>query len=170
MQFQSKASAYQVLIRPELKKWSPDGMVLLDTIPALTAKFGDPGPEYRYQNPLTGEWDVTVQGRGHFFDSLAAQEENGWTDDEREMVEKVLVGLCNKTPEYIWLYEEAKHPAPWPTYDTTHHNQIPVLAEQLGLVDAALAYERQNKERPAVIEKLEALVAQDQAEEELTAA
>src|SRR4051812_21037169 len=85
LQFQSKAGAYQVLVRPEVKRYSPDGMVVIDTIPRLTAEFGKWGEEYRYANPLTGEMDRGADMRGFFFDSKIAQEENGWSDDDREI-------------------------------------------------------------------------------------
>ena len=169
MQFQSKAAAYQVLVRPERKRWSPDGTVVLETFPPLTAEFGIWESEYSYQDPMTGQIEKGANVRGHFFDTEIAQEQLGWSDEDRETVEKVLVGLCNKMPEYIWPYKETPIAAPWPTYDKTHHNEIPSFAEKLGLAESALAYERQNKNRDSVVEKLESLLKQDVAEEELTA-
>jgi hypothetical protein len=60
---------------------------------------------------------------------------------------------------------------PWPTYEETHHKQIPVLAEQLGLVNEALAYERaREKPRAEVTERLEGLLQGKVEEETLTAA
>lgn len=170
MQFQSKAAAYQVLVRPEVKRYSADGMVVIDTIKPLTAEFGKWGAEYKFQNPMTGSMDTTADIRGHFFDSVIAQEENDWTDEEREIVEKCLLRECNRFPEYIWVYSEPEVPAPWPTYDDTHHKQIPTLAETLGLVEQSLNYERKHKNRPEVVKLLEEALLKDTVEEELTAA
>lgn len=170
MQFQSKAAAYQVLVRPEVKRYSPDGMVVIDTIRPLTAEFGKWGAEYKFTNPMTGATDTTADIRGHFFDSVVAQEEEDWTDEEREVVEKVLLNLCNKVPEYVWVYSEPEVPAPWPTYDDTHHKQIPTLAETLGLVSEALLYEQKHKNRPEVTKLLEEALQRATVEEELTAA
>ena len=46
-------------------------------------------------------------------------------------------------------------PAPWPTYDSMHHNKIGPTAHDLGLVAEALRYERATKNREAVIKALE---------------
>lgn len=170
----SKASAYQVLVRPRKDIWNHDGSVLIDTRPALTAEFAFHGGEFTFHNPLTGSQDIGADIRGHFFDSAQQAEEKGWTQEEHDSVVNALDRQCVATSEFVWEVTMAKVVAPWPTYDSAHHNTIPQLAETLGLVGEALAYEQQEKNRPAVVEKLTELVnaaqVQDDAADLLTAA
>lgn len=170
----SKASAYQVLVRPRKDIWNHDGSVLIDQRDPLTAEFAFHGGEFTFHNPLTGADDVGADIRGHFLDSAQQAEEKGWTQEEHDMVVQALDRKCKSEPEYVWEVTLSKVAAPWPTYDSAHHNTIPQLAETLGLVGEALAYEQQEKNRPAVVEKLTELVnaaqAQDDAADLLTAA
>ena len=170
----SKASAYQVLVRPRKDIWNHDGSVLMDQRPALTAEFAFHGGEFPFENPLTGMNDTAADIRGHFFDSAQQAEEKGWTQEEHDMVVKVIDMKCKSEPEYVWEVSLAKAEKPWPTYDTAHHNQVPALAEQLGLVEQALVYEQQNSNRASVVAKLSEILErqsdQDGAEEALTAA
>jgi hypothetical protein len=170
----SKASAYQVLVRSAYDQWNQDGSVLLSRRPPLTAEFASHNGEVRFENPLTGQMDTGADIRGHFFDSAVQAEEKGWTQQEHDDVVAVLDRLCVQDPEHIWAHSVAKAGKPWPTYDGVHHNQVPVLAEQLGLVAEALTYEQQNANRASVVAKLseilERLSVQEGAEEALTAA
>lgn len=170
----SKASAYQVLVRSKKDVWNHDGSVLLDTRPPLTAEFAYHGGEFEFQNPLTGAMDRGADIRGHFFDSAQQAEEKGWSQEEHDMVVKIVDQKCQSEPEYVWEVSLAKAGKPWPTYDGVHHNQVPVLAEQLGLVAEALVYEAQNAARASVVEKLSEILArlqeQEGAEDALTAA
>lgn len=166
----SKASAYQVLVRPRKDVWNHDGSVLLDTIQPLTAEFAYHGGEFTFHNPLTGSQDIGADIRGHFFDSAQQALEKGWTQEEHDMVVNALDRKCQTEPEYVWEVTLATVTAPWPTYDKAHHNQIPVLAEQLGLVAEALAYEQQQQQRPSVVAKLTELLQAEVSDEELTAA
>jgi hypothetical protein len=168
--YRSKAAAYQVLVRPEIKKWDATGSVVIDRIPPLTAEFAYHGGEFPFRNDLTGAMDMAADIRGHFFDSAQQAEDKGWSQEEHDIVVKVLDGLCVKAPEYIWEYSAPKVEKPWPTYDDTHHKQIPTLAETLGLVAEALQYEQQNKNRGEVVERLTAMLEQPAEAEELTAA
>lgn len=170
----SKASAYQVLVRPKQDEWNRDGSVLIGSRPPLTAEFAFHNGEYTFDNPLTGQQDRAADIRGHFFDSAQQAEEKGWTQEEHDEVVGVLDRLCLSDPEHIQPHSVAKAPAPWPTYDKAHHNQVPVLAEQLGLVAEALVYEQQNANRASVVAKLSEIVEREQAvegaEDALTAA
>lgn len=152
--FRSKFAAYQVLVRPQRQIWNVDGSVVIDTVPALTAEFGQHGGEYDWVDD-TGATRKGAIIHGFFFDLDAAKEQNGWSDEDALLVQKVLLQQCKKTPGDVWVYETAKPNAPWPTYDTTHHNKIPVLAEELGLIDEAINYESANKNREGVIAALQ---------------
>ena len=173
-QYQSKAAAYQILIRPEIKKWDATGSVVIDTVPPLTAEFAKHLGEFGFTNPMTGGQDTAADIRGHFFDSAQQAEEKGWSQEEHDLVVRVVDGVCAQQPEYVWEWVQQHAPKPWPTYDEVHHKSIPGLAEQLGLVAEALAYEEQTKNRREVVEKLvdilDAAADADAAEDALTAA
>jgi hypothetical protein len=167
----SKASAYQILVRPKRDKWNHDGTVLMDTFPPLTAEFAYHGGEFSFHNPLTGSQDVGADIRGHFFDSAQQAEEKGWSQEEHDAVVNAVDRKCKTEPEYVWEVTMAKAEKPWPTYDDTHHNQIATLATTLGLVAEALVYESENKNRDSVTEKLrEALPIAPVGDEEFVAA
>lgn len=173
LQFTSHASAYQVICRPSRQLLTPDGVVY-DETRELLAEFGVHGAEYSYARP-DGTTDTAADIRGHFFDLDSQAEQKGWTTDEKEIVaRKLLREIITKFPGECQLYSAPSAAKPWPKYDETHHNQVPVFAEQLGLVDAALAYEKQNAARPSVLAKLQEIGAQpkptESIVEELTAA
>lgn len=167
--FRSRYAAYQVLVRSEIKKWDATGSVIIDTIPALTVEFAKHLGEFDYKDD-SGATRRGADIRGHFFDLDSAAEENNWSDDDKELVRGTLLRLCKIAPGDIWVHETARAAAPWPTYDQTHHNKIPVLAEELGLLDEAITYESQNKNRESVIAALEERKRTAQVAEELTAA
>lgn len=105
--------------------------------------------------------EVTVQQWIAYYDSVEDQAAMGWTDEERKAIEEKLDGH-----HAAMLVERPRVAAPWPTYDETHHGKIAALAEELGLVSQALAYEADNKKRPSVIEALQELApAPDPADE-----
>lgn len=127
--------------------------------------------EFKYVDPMTGREEIGADIAGGFFDSVEAQQREGWTDDEREMVERRLLSLSETWSEAVQPYEEAPVAVPWPTYDAaTNYLEIASLAEKLGLLGEALAYERQNKNRDGVVKALEAKLADKQADETLVAA
>lgn len=56
--------------------------------------------------------------------------------------------------------EKPRMSPPWPTYETTHHKSIANTVRDLGLdVESVIAYERQERNRPGVIDDLAALLA-----------
>lgn len=98
-------------------------------------------------------------GRIGVWDSVEWQAKYKLTDDDRERAEQMLLTSGRLGNEFI-VIEEVKAAKPWPSYDETHHNKVSVLASELGLVNEALAYERENKNRSSVVEQLEASLAQ----------
>lgn len=171
--YRSKFSAFRVNVRSEAIHVHPSTGVVISKTPPLVAEFAKHGAEYEYKT-VDGQVDKAADIRGHFFNTASAQQENKWTDEERESVEAVLDHWCERWPEAVWVTTVAKTEKPWPTYDDVHHKQIPTLAETLGLVAEALAYERENKNRGEVVEKLSELVNAAEtaavAEQSLTAA
>lgn len=166
--FYSPFSAYQYIVRPLVKQYGPDGLTEIGEIRELLAEFATHRGEYRYED-ADGNTQVAADIAGHFFNLDAQAEQKGWTDEEKEYVANRLLKACTQYPGEISLHTKAPVARPWPKYDETHHNSIPTLAEQLGLVAEALSYEQENKNRESVIEKLTELLVSAQEETELTA-
>lgn len=100
------------------------------------------------------EEHLSPRSRISGFDTVLAQNEFDWTDEEREIVEQKLLTSEHLGSDHIELKPE---PAalPWPTYNTDDAETIAIIAKTIGLVDQALRYERENANRPEVIEALE---------------
>lgn len=87
------------------------------------------------------------------FDSLLAQEENGWTDEERELVEQKLLDSPHYGSDHR-VIEKEPAARPWPTYDGDSVEQIVMIARATGLVEASIEYELENAKRSEVIDAL----------------
>lgn len=107
--------------------------------------------------------DPVFCGRIGVWDSVAWQAEYSLSDADREAGENLLLNDSAYGVEYI-VVEAVKAAKPWPSYDDTHHNKVVSLAAELGLVAEALAYEQENKQRPTVIEQLEAALPTESGE------
>lgn len=91
------------------------------------------------------------------FDTVQAQESQGWTDDERELVEKVLLSSGDFGRDFIRLDEDAVAASkPWSTYDDTPGEKVVGLAKDLGISLAdVLAYEKANRNDAGLVYVLE---------------
>jgi hypothetical protein len=94
------------------------------------------------------------------FDSLVAQEQNGWTDEERQMVEERLISDAEKY-ENVVVAPRASVPPPWPNYDL-YQGTVPQLMKKLVAeghdVNKTLIYERETQNRDRVVEAIEELL------------
>lgn len=146
--------------------YTPDGSgIVRDEIPALWAEFGVYGNEFTYEDPMTGATEIGSEFRGGYFNLDEQAREKGWEDAEKEVVARHMLTMLSKPWAQFTLHEQARIPAPWPTYDETHHSKIVDLASTLGFVGEALIYEEQNKKRPSVIEGLREALAKAQTEQ-----
>ena len=151
-----------------------DGSLRTEEIRPLWAEFGTYGGEYRPSldgsEPLNDLYDghplVFADIRGGFFDLDVQAEEKGWSDTEKEVVARHMLRKLNEPDCQFTMLEATRVAAPWPTYDSMHHNKIPVFAADSGLIPQALAYELQNKKRESVIEKLRELAAAPATDDE----
>lgn len=178
MKFQALKNPGMVAhVKDPVMQFFPDGRERLIR-PALVADFSEQslGPESYagYDDPLNGrDTYVAVRGGG-YLDTEEAQKRHGWTDEERQTVDDHLTFLATTPPlgmeGDIKIYEKPVPVAPWPTYDSMHHNTVAETAKTLGLAAEALRYETQTKNRPAVTAKLQELVEDQIGEESLTAA
>ena len=169
LKFRSRYAAYQYIVRPRKGVYAADGTEI-DVIPELLAEFGIAGEEFSYVDPDTNEQTVGADIRGHFFDLDQQADEKGWSDEDRALVAKVLLRNQPKFAGDYQLYSVAPLAAPWPTYDTAHHNTIASTAAATGLVAQALAYEKQNKNRQSVVDKLQEELDRDAVADDLVAA
>lgn len=105
--------------------------------------------------------------RVSWFDSLLAQQENGWTDEERKIVEDALV---DGQGVYFVVADQPLLAPPWPAYDSlvaVGRRTADMVAEKIlekvvedGYDPAyVLAYEEQHANRPYVVAALQGLVA-----------
>lgn len=98
------------------------------------------------------------------YDTDACAREYGWSAEDKELVENVL----RNHPLNGYRFIEVEDPSltaapPWPNYDAAQWKQIPILAVEFGAdISYCIEYEKQNKNRPAVVAALEELLAKDE--------
>lgn len=121
------------------------------------------------------QYDENPVHRLSSFDSLWAQKENGWSDEERLIVEeRVKTGPGNGV-DYI-IVDTPRVPAPWPGYDKlvsqgarTVQKVAEKIVETIRETEVpaghVLAYERENLDRPEVVKALEAMLVEEPSEE-----
>lgn len=116
--------------------------------------------------------NVRADIRGGVFVLDYVADQKGWTQEQKEIAARKLLRVAlDPNQADITLYEAPVPTAPWPTYDKlTNYLEIAKLAETLGLLHEALAYEKYNKKRDGVIKALEERIAEREAEDSLTAA
>ncbi len=161
--YKSRHAGLLVKVRSGLSQRHPVTGDIIGETPSVWASFGEPTGTARFNNPLTGEWDELETFQGGLFDLDSAAEQNNWDDDVKEMVRRKLDNLCEKQPATCQRVDYVIEPAakPWPTYDDLADiEEIALLAGSLGLTGKALAYERENLNRAALLDLLdEAAVA-----------
>lgn len=140
---------------------------LIDTIPGIDAEFIHGGvPEWAQEIALENKqfqqrWGGLPEGvdpRMYIakYDTRMEQDANGWDDETREMVENTLL----KHSDFGSRYVVAETPKeldlpPWPNYDDIQWRQIVPTGREIGAdFEYILAYEREHKNRPGVIEQL----------------
>jgi len=152
-------------VRSELLTRHPVTGDVISTRPAISAKFGRLGDEQAVFNPLTGEMVMVADIQSGVYDTEVAQAQEGWTDEEREMVERKLDEIADRIPAYVQklVPVHVAAPAPWQTYDQTAPEKVAALAAELGLVPEALRYERENANREPIVTALEAAMDPEDA-------
>jgi len=75
-------------------------------------------------NPLTriGVWD-----------SEAAQQQENWSDEYREAIEKRVIFLASQRPTRCLVVDMPKAPKPWPLYDEQDEDEIVAFAIGTGI-------------------------------------
>lgn len=166
--FHSPHANLQVICSKTRIKFHPVTGDEIDRTPGIWANFGKLGPQYSYENPLTGEVGTGAEISGHYYDTDVEAAQNGWDQDTKDMVERKLRALAVREPARIQeeVREIVRAARPWPTYDSLDAAQVLELAPALGLEAEALAYERENRGRPTVIDGLTAEAPAEPVEDE----
>jgi hypothetical protein len=159
--FGSAFSAQRVVLRARKDIYAADG-TKINEIPELVAEFATHGGEFDYENP-NQEQDKAAMIFGNYFDLDSFCDANDLDAEERNLCAKRLLWWADRAPSEIWLHSVPKLPAPWPKYDQAHPKSIANLADQLGLLAEALAYEEQNKNRAGVVKALRDALSKEQA-------
>ena len=174
MRVLARYGRYMVQVRPQVSEGYANGVVKVTQTPLL-AEFreGLMTPEeralckqnwtfngfYQEQDEVT---PVEPDYRLGLFDSIAAQIANNWTDEERRLVEEALEETARREPNSVIVVHEIKLPAPWPTYDVfagSVNALCTKIMEDGYTLEAVLAYEEANQDRPEVVAALKQLIA-----------
>jgi hypothetical protein len=186
--FLSKYAGYVISLWPERYHIYPDGSREMIAQPgAADFEFGletsqEFVPEDEDGRPVTtspvmGMEDYSSMSnmradiRGGAFDLDSMADYYQWTEEQRDTAARKLlrVALDPRQPQ-VTLFEPKAPEPPWPTYDKLqNYLEIAKLADDLGLLVEAIAYERYTKRREGVLSALEARRRDREAEEALTA-
>ena len=171
MLFVSRASRLRVSFRGKQKVFAPNGEVI-DERPRVFAEFRHgPVPDWAMKQVkrrldfgfLAEGWTPEMQISS--FDSVVAQNQNGWKDEEREALENHL--MARGSEDFI-LVEPERAPKPWATYDKLFARkgmtQEQAVEKIISIVvdtgidpRSVIEYEAENKNRADVIEAMESL-------------
>ena len=151
-------------VRPPLVQYHPVTGVIIGQQEAIRAEFGQLGDEFPITNPETGEIEMVANISGHFFDTEVAAQLNDWDDATKESVEALLLMKCRQVPGFIQqvVKEHVPAPKPWATYDELEIEAILEVAIATKLLPETLLYERENLQRPELIEALEDRMLEDE--------
>jgi hypothetical protein len=182
--FLSKYGKYGLSVRAQIVEAYAQGMTRETTSPlyaqfevppALTAREREWALAHFAFNGLQQEMDeathVPPDHRIGRFDSVAAQAQGGWSDEERIAVENELIRTAEIVPEELTLLPEIVVPAPWPSYHDfkgTGAALAKKVREDGYDPNEVLAYEVAHENRDEVVAALGQLIAADV--EELTEA
>jgi hypothetical protein len=97
---------------------------------------------------------VSPRNRISGFDSVVAQRDLDWTDEEREIVETALRNSFAYGDEFIEVTQKAAA-KPWPMYDSADPETILTIALSIGAdLDEVYRYESENANREEVLKAL----------------
>ena len=143
--------------------------------PRVHAQFARGGcPEWAVKFALENlNWhdipDVPPQMRLWSWDSVQAQRDLNWNDEEREAIEQwMIMRLETGQSTDFMLADKQPVPPPWPTYDQTEEARISKMVEELGLnPQLVVDYELDNASRLSVLDAMGVLLSKEPESEEL---
>src|SRR5262245_64104274 len=173
MRFLARYGRYAVCVQPYRGEAFATGQVR-ELQKEIVAQFAPGGMQPLERELAIGHWGVRMNGhyqemdevtipppdfRIGVFDSEQAQAEHGWSNDEREHVERTLVENGRITGNVLAV-PLTVHGPPWPRYDDytgTTDELVRKLIEEGYDLAAVLDYEKANQRRPDVVSALTAL-------------
>jgi len=182
MRFISRFGRYGIAIRPQIQEAYATGIVKIIQTP-LDAMFHEGGLLPNEREMALAHWtfngsyqelnEVTTVAPDYrigVFDSIEAQMDRQWTNEERKQVEAELTSLAERFPNDLMLVPETVLAPPWPRYDSFDGSLDKLIAkiteDGYHLADV-LAYERTNQARENVIDALEQMIEDEAAVEEV---
>lgn len=182
MRFISRFGLYGVSVRPLLTEHYASGVskVVQTSLDAMF-KIGSLLPEERELAVSRWTFNGSYQERDEVttvapdyrigsFDSVQAQLDHQWTNEERKQVEDELISLAERFPNDLLYVPETKLDPPWPRYDSFEGSLDKLIAkitEDGYVLSDVLAYERANQARENVIDALEQMSEDEAAVEEV---
>jgi len=148
------ATGQQSTIQSEITAVFDVGLVSGDERALARSHFSFNGFSQEQDEVTIVEPDARISA----YDTRLAQIENGWSDEERELVERALNEEAQRLPDDMIAIEETRTLPPWPNYDSFKGSRDQLLSkiEEDGFDFAqALAYERENQNRPEIVAALE---------------
>jgi hypothetical protein len=150
--------SFQVTQEPLYAKFDHDELVFEVEIERAMKEFGFRG-QYQHVDEAT---PVDPSYRLSVFDSIKQQEKHGWTDEEREIIERELLRKEKITNDFF-ASTQAPISAPFPKWDDDSipaYKLVAMLVEMGGDLQLALDYERLfGHRREGVIEALQETMA-----------
>ncbi len=174
-QYEACAPGYVLIVRDEKVEYHNGQKIILK--PVLKVDFGIYGQSGTAtddkDSPITqfGGRMLVADVRGGFIDTDEMAQRERWDDEDKAAILFALNDAATNryNPAFgeVTLYSPPKLSPPWPAYDDQDVEQILVIAEQTGLIEAAISYEARTAKRSELVEALRDLVTQH---EELSAA
>lgn len=175
----SRSARLNLPIRDRQIEYHPQTGAVLRIKPAISVQFEHAGSVPDYAKEAAQKLANWGAGIGHeedpftrcgSLDTEVEAERQGWSAEDRALVESVLKNGPSNGVEYV-IAEKARAEKPWPSYDKIDGDEADAafLISKKVVEDEwdprfVLTYEAENANRPLVIAALEALVAEQDAD------
>lgn len=154
----------QVITEPIYAKWDPEAFIYEDEVERARRTFSFRGLLQHVDEATP----VDIRTRLSLLDTEA----QGWSDEDREIVEAKLREIAPTTPDAFFIAEQTPIPAPFPNWDTSAKkpHELVAILETMGYdLSEARAYEINfGPKREDVIEALEDALLIDEAADEVS--
>jgi len=160
------ATGMSKVVQTELEAKFHEGLLLPDERELALARWSFNGSYQEIDEVTT----VAPDYRIGIFDSIQAQMDHGWSNDERKLVEDALVTNAELFPNDLMLVPETVIPPPWPRYDSFEGSLDKLIAKITDdgyAISDVLAYERTNQNRENVVDALEQMIEDETVVEEV---
>jgi len=168
LRFASKSQEYNREVRKPIFALiqGPGGPEKVATRDGIMAQFEQSGLTAHEREQVRAKFTFLGQYEGEdpmrrvsIYDTDQAARFNDWDAETKAEIEQNLLEGQN---EWYFVLEDLRATKPWPTYDKQTPKQIIETAAVIGAdLEAVIAYERENKNRPTLVSELETLMVQE---------